>query len=534
MRPTRVGSRGSLQQAGEGAAHEEPLLSSDEPPPPPPAPPACHAALRASPWAAPCAALAHALLFSLLAYFHAGFSALRYTPGLQSATCAASLADGPCALGLGGGAACELRCPPRCSDLWVGNATAYAVWGGAGGVYRGDSKLCRAALHAGLLDDARGGCVRVAAAPGAPPAAFPAPQPPSRHGVLALPAPYHPLALALLPSRAPHCGGSLQWPWLAAALGAALASFALLPPRPAFLLTAGSCFTYLVFTARGGDPYALLLAGAGCAVSAGALLHCAYGAAVQRALEGAPLGLGSAAALHVLPLFAAAHMNLYTVVVPDFSFSAASLGALSAGQWGIVAALLAAVAGGVAYQARLLCASGEGGAVGAAYLGAGGALALASLALRGHAAVHVHHSLLALALLPLTRFPTPPSRALQGVLLGILLNGLAFWGVAGPWDAAGAPPPPPPPACSSAGAPPVAARLLGNGSVEASWPGCAPPPPGALYGLLVNGASVFAGAGSAVALQLPLGANVSIALQYVFADSSQSSASAATDAFVDR
>ena len=505
-------SRASLQWEPEADASVSPLLPPDSPFPaepraPPPRP--CLAAVRKHPLTLPALALLFACALSLLAFFSAGFAAAYSTPSLQSATCASTTLDGPCAIPDADGS-CELRCPPRCADAWVGSAEAYAVYGGGAAGYRGDSKLCRAALHAGLVSDASGGCVRVRVGAGLA-AAYPAGAAP-QHGVRALPGDFFPTSLALLPSRAPFCG-SLQWPWLAALALLAAAAHALAPPAPAFALTSAAAFVYLTFTARGGDPYATLLQGFACALSAAALLRCVYAVSVRHALEAPPHGaLGRRAAFHLLPLLTAMHMNLFTAFLPDFSFSAASLSALPASGIALVCGLCVVLLGGTAYQARLLHASGMGRGYACAYLAGAAALGLLSLLLRAHAAVHVHHSILALALLPLTRFPTAPSMALQAVLLGMLLNGLALWGVAGPWDAlVGGLPAPPGGNCTVAGG-------LGQGGLWLNWSTCSAPPPGARYALSLNGAQLYQGAAQSLQVGVPQGANLSVALFYVFAD----------------
>ena len=496
--------------------------------------------LRASPWTFPALSSLAFFTLLLLTYLHA-FAASVLTPSLSSATCAATLSDGICS-GVAPSAWCELRCPARCSDFWVSSPSAYAVYGGASNLYRGDSKLCRSALHAGLLQDGTGGCVRVRVLPGNATAGYPSPAQP-RNGVQALPAPYYPLALLFAPSSAPSCS-SQQWPFLAACLGLGLLAFLLLLPAQAYALTTSAVFVYLLFTARGGDPYAILLQGAGCAISTGALLLWVYWVAAGPALSGtagwggaeaqagaaetaasaasaasaapaaapppSPLhALARLAACYLLPLLLAAHMNLFTALVPDFELSPMLLTLPPAALAG-VAALLAAALCGVAYQGRLLLQTpGQCAPLALAYSAACAALLLLSLLLRLHTAVHVHHSILALLLLPLTRTPTLPSLALQAVLLGVLLNGLSFWGVAGPWDAALEAPPPAPPCSATAAA-------LGNGSVAVAWPAaCAPPP--AMLALAANGFLLLTGpaaglGGSSATLAFPPGANLTLAL----------------------
>lgn len=91
--------------------------------------------------------------------------------------CVTSLWGGDAECGLGG-RLCEpfgntsvaFRCPADCAGVkllnprWVGNQQinyrAYVIGGGEG-VYRGDSFVCQAGVHAGVVTDKKGGCGRV-------------------------------------------------------------------------------------------------------------------------------------------------------------------------------------------------------------------------------------------------------------------------------------------------------------------------------------------------------------------------------------
>ena len=167
----------------------------------------------------------------------------------------------------------------------------------------------------------------------------------------------------------------------------------------------------------------------------------------------------------------------------------------------LVLVLVLLMLGGVAYHARALYASVLSTFYAQAY-----ASALAALAL------------LTVLLLPLTRFPTLPSLVGQGLLLGMLINGLAFWGVAGPWDLLPLSPLPPP-------ARNLTTTSLPNSSaIYLNWRSCPQPPPATLYALTLNGALVYTGREQGLQLLgLPRGANLTGALALSFADGSSSS-----------
>jgi len=457
--------------------------------------------------------------FAALLYAHA-FAAPR---GAAFATCASTLADGPCARAAGGGD-CLLRCPPRCGDFWV-SPVAYAVYG-ANNSYRGDSKLCRAAMHAGALGRG-GGCAR--ARVGGAAAAFGGG--PGAAGVTSRAAPYGPASLSFAP-RAPDDAGICAdlgaalgaWVLGASALGWALAGGRALPLGAAWAGTLAGAYLYLVFTARGAEPV-----GAAADAAGGALALAAAAAAAWPALARGPLRAARArapaaawAAL-ALPLAAGAHLNLATALLPDVDLDAASLRAGGAPAAALVAAVAAAGVAGAALAARELVRARACARAARAY---GAVLAVvgaasAALAARG-AALHVHHALLAAALLPLAAAsPALPAVAAQGLLAGVLLNGVAFWGVQGPWDA----PPParaPPPPCAPVAAAAGAAGALSRVAVD--WACSAPPSATAV--LLANGARVFAGAPPA-ALAVPPASNLTLALVFEFADGALSAESAA-------
>lgn len=470
---------------------------------------------------------------SIVLYYHA-FAAYIATPGLLYSTCADTVFDG-----VFSSEPFTIHCPPRCSDFWIGNKTAYAVYSGTNNSYRGDSKLCRGGLHAGLLNDATGGCVRVRVGEGE--AGYRGQGP--NGGVSPLPNHYFPWSLYFKDSNSPYCT-SLQWPYLAVVSALAVLAFALLPSvQEAWSVTITSFFGYLVFTARGGNPVTALVEGTGAGMALAGFCAMVWELAGRHTLlpffssppsQTPPyktnytllLSLTNVTLFYLIPFIIAMHMNFFTVVVPDVDLSGSQ--ALTASAIGFLAVLGVVLLVGVGLQAReVLRSPGLAWPMLQVYGAVLVGLVAVSAALgeRGWAVVHIHHSILALLLLPLTRFPTRFSCILQGVLMGVLLNGVSFWGVAGPWDDATpqlSATPLPAPNCN------FSVRMGGGSAAAAtvvSW-GCEEGgggvlPPGGLWALTINGFPLYSGVGNEASLgALPPLANITASLAVVNSDGS--------------
>jgi len=77
----------------------------------------------------------------------------------------------------------------------------------------------------------------------------------------------------------------------------------------------------------------------------------------------------------------------------------------------------------------------------ALYFLAGLVAMIVTLVWAGQATFHLHHVLVGMLLLPISRFPSRVSMVLQAVALGVFLNGLALWGMSEAWDVSAAPMP---------------------------------------------------------------------------------------------
>ena len=495
----------------------------------------CADALRHSKWTFLFYSIISCTIFTVLIAVHTFNSPTSTT----YATCAATLSSGgPCAAS--GGAPCILRCPPRCDDIWL-DSKVYTVYGGSQDTnfsYRGDSKLCRAAIHSGALSSS-GGCtiLRVGKS-----FAFFASESSSHNNIQTYDAPYFPYSLSFTKREESSSNGdctSLQWPLLICLTIMIIIGLILVPAIPYVIIWSAMCvfsFWYLVFTARGSEPFSSFTIGAGSFVSLAPLLFCIWRACARVTIIDSKHSLVTLLFLYLLPFLAAIHMNLATVIVPDFSFDA---DVFSQGPKAIIFVIfiIILILTVLIYAIRLIVLSISSSASTAGvlfdiergnelarrrrtiafaalfYLFGIFILIFISVTTRKHTSPHVHHSLLALALLPLTSSTKRPMLIAQAILLGILINGIAFWGIDGPWNLVT-----PPtwiddtPLCT-----PFIAYADTN-SARIDWP-CTPSLFGTSFALMINNIIVFnAFEPPAILSQLPEGYNGTMQLFQMLAD----------------
>jgi hypothetical protein len=494
-------------------------------------------ALRHSKWTFLVYSIFACTIFTVLLSVHTFNS----PPSTTFATCAGVLSSGgPCAAS--GGAPCILRCPPRCDDTWL-DSQVYNVYGGSQDTnfsYRGDSKLCRAAIHSGALSSS-GGCTILRV--GKSFAFFTGGGSGSGGNIQTYNAPYFPYSLSFT-KREESIGdcNSLQWPLLICLTIIIIIGFILVPAIPYVITWSAMCifgYWYLVFTARGSDPFSSLTIGAGSFVSLAPLLFCIWKVCARVSIESAEHSLITLLIFYLFPFLAAIHMNLATIVVPDFSFDA---DAFSQGPKAIIFIifLLILILAVLIYAIRLIfltissTSSSTAGRIvvdiergidlarrrrtiafaALAYVFGIFILIFISVATRKHTSPHVHHSLLALALLPLTGSTKRPMLIAQAILCGILINGIAFWGIDGPWDYYATPPPltEDTPLC----APFIA--FADTSTAKIDWT-CTPSLFGTSFALMINNVIVFnAFEPPAVLSQLPEGYNGTMQLFQMMAD----------------
>lgn len=433
----------------------------------------------------------------LILFFHS-FAAYLSESNLRFLTCAASATDCPACLGE---RQATIRCPPRCSDSWD-DAQVYAVFG-SNNTYQGNSKLCRAALHAGAVG-ATGGCAsviiggKILTSNGS-----------IANGVQSFAAGFYPFSFSFFASSHMFCG-SLQWPLLGWIIACTAMGLAFLP-----LITWWCClvihsFLYCIFTARGESPTDMVLSAFTRGLLLAALARCLWTAVVSPAVTPYNhsrlfLTLYSGALLSTL------HFNFLTAILPDIAFdgSAANTSPAAITLLVIVGIVLF---GAIAHHVYLVSKLPSRGTYALRYALLATAAASLSGLLAGHASLHLHHYLLALALVPLTRFPGRVSLITQALLLGLLIQGLAFFGPAPLWDAR-------PP-----GLPPGPRPVLVHGpdvGVAVSWNQSAVPA-AAIVAVSINGAWMASGLPPVALQQLAMpGALLDVALALTFPDGSQ-------------
>ena len=331
------------------------------------------------------------------------------------------------------------RCPPRCT--WQPEDKS-RVWGSAP-VYRPDSYLCKAAIHAGVVGAAGGGCfayreVAPAMTPGfdARSAWFVGTEGPAGTTSRSFPSwfPRGVQFVAYEAGDAAHCEAS-PWGLLVANL-LLLAVWVLLGPSPAafYFVLLEALYWYCLFAldetlGSGGWAEKASLTGLGTQIpfvaTSAVLFHLVCRRTVPADL---PRFAVDALLFYAIPAFVAVHLNLFAYVVPDVDLTVSSLAANS-GNMAVGIILLVVVLAGASLQARvlfkadLLRAHVAGAAAGALVAG----LVWAFGESIGYT-IHVHHLLFALALLPFTKGVTRPAMIFQGALLGIFVNGAVIWG----------------------------------------------------------------------------------------------------------
>ena len=439
--------------------------------------------------------------FLLLIFFHAFALPLTH-PYVQSITCAATLMDCEACVA---NQATFIQCPPRCSDFFDDAAT-YAVYG-SNNTYRGDSKICRAAIHHGIMSVANGGCAQMRI--GGPVARFAGS---TRNGIESFDAEYFPYSFSFSdpqPSRPPF-GMSLQWgmlSWLL--LSWILAALLQLSAAHTWTLLIFQGFWYLTFTARGGSAYSCLLVGTRWFLPLVAIAAVLWRIAAKQAFLPCQAQPWKIVLCYVLPFALALHLDFATLVVPSVTVTP---GGFSKGPGALILLLFLAllVLVVIGYHGVQLYRASLALTYAVPYLAVIIILVLLSFLLVGQASPHIHHSLSSMFLFPLTRFPTVPSLITQGLLAGVMVNGIAYWGLSPPWD----------PSPISFSPPTCAPRVLFQNAslMHLDWE-CGPLPSSLQFALNVNGAWMYQGIESSCIIgHLLPSSNLTLALAHVLPD----------------
>lgn len=291
-------------------------------------------------------------------------------------------------------------------------------------VYRGDSFLCQAAIHAGVVSDARGGCgvVRLLGERSSYAAS-------KRHGMssIAFDAVF-PKSYTFVRDLASECIQDLRWPLLAVTVTfTTLLSLCTVSP----LVFYASVFPMLFFhVGLVSDPPSSSALPSLASLVIGRFFPAALGSVViyRYSVRHQLTGLSANVEKTILWLGGAwiGSLNNYTFdFIPIQRLTPHDLRVQPGARLAlvVVVSLLLSIAIGQVYYLRL-----EGRL--RRYLAVYGIFVAFLLLCVTIPPLHlrIHHYFLALLLLPGTRLQTRPSLLYQGILVGLFINGTARWG----------------------------------------------------------------------------------------------------------
>ncbi|KAI9772153.1 MAG: hypothetical protein M1835_006313 [Candelina submexicana] len=332
------------------------------------------------------------------------------------------------------------RCPANCARAMVLNPRAVGaqeivyqplVVGGwkdvapenEGPIYRGDSYLCQAAIHAGIVTNQKGGC-GVATLIGEH-SDYPSSK---RNGIQSVGFDSgFPLSFSFVPGSSSECA-DLRWPLLAVSV--------IFTTILSLFTTSPAVFFYSIFVGiffhvgLGSDPpslsdyYSILSIIIGRFLPAAFISFVLYRSCIRRQLIGLSaqiektiLWLGGCW-VGALNNYTFDHIPISRLTPHDLNQQPGAKVALA-----IIVAILLIIAAGQIYFLRLEGRLPRYLALYIAFLvGIVILVALPGLDLR------IHHYILALLLLPGTAIQTRPSLLYQGILVGLFINGITRWG----------------------------------------------------------------------------------------------------------
>jgi hypothetical protein len=339
------------------------------------------------------------------------------------------------------------RCPADCGSVRVLNPhhvgredvnfRPLVIGGGAGGPYRGDSFLCGAAIHAGVINDPTGGC-GVVTLVGEYYQYFSS----SQHGIDSIPFDsYFPLSFTVTPDPGIQCTApdprwTVSLPL--SVLFTVLLSLFTTSPSLLFFAAFTGIFAHVALVSdppNHSTPSSTTLLPSLLSQLAQHLLPALFCAAVlyltcaRRALQNLPATANVEKTLTwLLPFWIGALSN--RTIEPLIPIARLTPSDLTA-QPGAVAALVVAallIALLASLQAYTLYREGRLPRYLALYFVMAAGLGLLAALLPDPLHLRLHHYVLALLLLPGTAAQTRLSLACQGLLLGLFVNGVARWG----------------------------------------------------------------------------------------------------------
>jgi len=292
-------------------------------------------------------------------------------------------------------------------------------------VYRGDSFICQAAIHAGLVGNDKGGC-GVALLTGSQ-STFPST---TRHGIRSIPfSSTFPKSFTFLSDIPSHCVRDLRWPLLAVTcFFTTLLSLCATSPSIFFTSTFTLLFLHvgLVSDPPNHTSYASLtslIIGRFLPASFVAFAIYRYSVKPQQTnltatIERTVLWLGGA-------WFGALNNYTFNILIPIQRLTPSDIQSQPGAPLALVLVVLLifSIALGQVWYLRLEGLFRRYLAIYALFV----AFLLLCVALPP-LSLRIHHYFLALLLLPGTRPQTRPGLLYQGILIGLFINGVARWG----------------------------------------------------------------------------------------------------------
>ncbi|TPX67185.1 hypothetical protein SpCBS45565_g03956 [Spizellomyces sp. 'palustris'] len=328
-----------------------------------------------------------------------------------------------------------VRCPSLChltynqNKRWLGPSQVGFMrpWVVGTGVYRAESWICPSAIHAGLVSKNLGGCAVVEIVGEA--TDYPST---TANGVTSLAFDSRfPKSYRLKPADSSHCT-DFSWGILPIAI-ILVALFPLVrPSKGAFyfaLVSAG--FWHVIFIGIPIHDESWTAAAWGTYFVTLGFAYFLYKVIIRDTIPSPPHFPIDTFLFSTLPFYLALHMEILTAPLANFGLTSRAFREPTTLIVFVIA--VPAVVILCLFQLWLLR---RHGVLGSYLLGYGLAIIayfLLPLVLFLH--VHLHHYTLGLILLPLTRFvQTRPTLLIQGFLLGLVVQGLARWGPASPFD----------------------------------------------------------------------------------------------------
>ncbi|KAF8525172.1 hypothetical protein BU17DRAFT_42292 [Hysterangium stoloniferum] len=334
----------------------------------------------------------------------------------------------------------EFRCPAQCTSVILQNPRAVGaalvdfvplVVGGGNsgnasfpGSYRGDSFICAAAAHAGIIDDSKGGCATVSLVGTQGPF-----ESVDAHGISSAAFPtFFPLSLRFSSSTALNqCSDLRNWA-LAFNIVSSCIVFFLLRPNHLVLYWCLVCMGFwhvIFFSQPSGAPPSVSTA-IGTFLPTLFICHAFWEVAFRHVLPYFSQMPIERAVWYLAPFWPGVLFNILTDKIPIDRLLASDISKRSGAIVALVIIVIVLVPI-VVNQLRVIRKTGWLPHYLGGYIIAG--LIIMVLALLPDLQFRLHHYFAAMLLMPLTAFPTRLSAIYQGFVLGMFLNGVSAFGL---------------------------------------------------------------------------------------------------------